>query len=230
MKLWEMSVKINTLLATAAAIVSLHSGDVIAASITDTVVVDDTEWAQISLFTNLSWNDVNAVCPSGVCAGGTLNGYAMSGWTWANVSQANALLNDFIGSDLLGPGPDSIAQVDSVWGPAAFDAGFNPTEALPVGEGTYRGIYAWTSDIATTGCSDCGQNVFIQDLPAGNPTVDRMGSTGSVSFGNSLSTLGALFFRSNVSTVPSPGTFALVLLGIAGLAFRCRPTKSPSHR
>ena len=230
MKLWEISLKINTLLATATTVACLHSGSALAVPITDTIVVDDKEWAQISLFTNLSWNDVNAICPSGICVGGTLNGYTMTGWTWANVSQANSLLNGFIGSDLLGPGPDSIAQVDSVWGAAAFDAGLNPTESLPAGQSTYRGIYAWTSDIASVGCSGCGQNIFVQDLPAGSLTADRMGSTGSVSFGNSLSTLGALFFRSNVSTVPVPDTFALLLLGIFGLAFRSRPTKIPSDR
>jgi hypothetical protein len=45
--------------------------------ITDTVTVDGKVWAQVDLFTNLSWNDINAVCPEGACFG-ILNGHDMT--------------------------------------------------------------------------------------------------------------------------------------------------------
>ena len=57
----------------------------------DTVTVDDKEWAQVDQFTNLSWNDINAVCPAGVCSG-VLNGYDMTGWTWATVGEFEQLI------------------------------------------------------------------------------------------------------------------------------------------
>ena len=63
-----------------------------------TVTVDGREWAQVEQFTNLSWNDINAICPEGACAG-TLNGYDMAGWTWASVGDVSALFNHYIGSD-----------------------------------------------------------------------------------------------------------------------------------
>jgi hypothetical protein len=54
--------------------------------ITDTITVDGREWAQVDLFANLTWNDINAVCAAdtGVCSG-ELNGFDMNGWTWASV-------------------------------------------------------------------------------------------------------------------------------------------------
>jgi hypothetical protein len=60
------------------------SGSISAMPITDTVTADGKEWAQVDLFLNLSWYDINAVCPEGVCSdGGMLNGYDMTGWLWA---------------------------------------------------------------------------------------------------------------------------------------------------
>jgi hypothetical protein len=38
--------------------------------ITDTVTVDGKEWGQVDLFLNLSWDQINAVCPAGVVAYG----------------------------------------------------------------------------------------------------------------------------------------------------------------
>jgi hypothetical protein len=40
------------------------AGAVYAAPITDTVTINGTEWAQVNLFLNLSWNDINACVAS----------------------------------------------------------------------------------------------------------------------------------------------------------------------
>jgi hypothetical protein len=66
----------------------------------DTVAVDGREWAQVDQFTDLSWSDINAVCPEGVCDG-MLNGYNMTGWTWASVEDVTALFNHYTGSDYI---------------------------------------------------------------------------------------------------------------------------------
>lgn len=63
-----------------------------------TVTVDGKEWAQVDSFANLSWNDINAVCPEGVCSG-VLNGYDMTGWTWASFDDVSALFNHYIVTD-----------------------------------------------------------------------------------------------------------------------------------
>ena len=105
-------------------------------AIADTFTAPDGRlWAQPDLFQGLNWNDVNAVCPDGICAG-TLQGYDMEGWVWASVDDANTLVNQFNGSVLLGPGPDS-AEVgptpSAAWEIAMQDAGVRTTFEINVG-------------------------------------------------------------------------------------------------
>lgn len=95
--------------------------------ITDTVTVDGKEWAQVNIFENLvTWNDINEVCSSGPCDG-ILAGYDMSDWHWASVDEMNQLFNFYIGSNELGPGPDTYFELGSTWGPAFFSDGWIPT-------------------------------------------------------------------------------------------------------
>lgn len=102
------------------------------APITDTIDAAGETWAQASLFINLSWNDINAVCPSGICSyGGVLNGYDMTGWKWASVRTMN-LHFSFYGSAILGPGPARFAQVGSLWAPTFFNYGWNDMSPSPV--------------------------------------------------------------------------------------------------
>jgi hypothetical protein len=61
----------------------------------NTVTRNGKVWAQVDLFTNLSWSDINAVCPGGVCLNQTLNGYDMTGWKWATAVDVNALLSSY---------------------------------------------------------------------------------------------------------------------------------------
>ena len=84
----------------------------------DIIKVNRKEWLQPALFTNLSWNDISAMCSSdtGVCAG-ELNGYDVSGWTWASLEDVNALFNYYLGRDELGPGPDRYHLQDVPEGP-----------------------------------------------------------------------------------------------------------------
>jgi hypothetical protein len=63
----------------------------------DTVLVDNQEWQQPNLFKNLTWNDINAACPtssSGACSG-TLAGRDMTGWTWASKVELRALFAEY---------------------------------------------------------------------------------------------------------------------------------------
>jgi hypothetical protein len=82
------------------------------AHVKDTVTVEGKEWYQPDLFTELSWNEINAVCPEGKCVG-MLNDYDMTGWTWATIKDMNDLFNYYIGSNVLGPGPDRVLLGDS---------------------------------------------------------------------------------------------------------------------
>ncbi|MCB1688625.1 MAG: hypothetical protein KDI33_09080 [Halioglobus sp.] len=84
------------------------------APIPATVTVAGREWAQPVLFKEVTRSEIAAACPDGVCSG-TLNGYRMDGWTWASSDDLNALFNHYIGSELLGPGPDAKNTLDIQW-------------------------------------------------------------------------------------------------------------------
>jgi Thrombospondin type 3 repeat len=93
------------------------------------VTVDDTQWAQVDLFTNLSWNDINAVCPSGVCvSGGSLNGFDMTGWIWATTEDMNDLFNSYIGFTALGPGPSMYFTWPPIFVPVFYADGWRKTQ------------------------------------------------------------------------------------------------------
>ena len=91
----------------------------------DTIIVENRKWAQVDLFTNLSWNDVNQVCPGGICGPGKLNGYDMAGWRWATQDDANDLFNFYIRPyfpEFLLLGPTRFGAADS--GPAPWVSEF----------------------------------------------------------------------------------------------------------
>lgn len=114
--------------------------------ITDTVMINGREWAQVDLFGGLSWNDMNAVCPDGTCSG-VLNEYNMTGWTWASLADVSVLFNYFIGSDVLNPAVSSnfYSEENSPWSSLIFLDGMRPTYE----DQYHRQIAGWTSTIVS---------------------------------------------------------------------------------
>lgn len=107
----------------------------------DIVTVNGREWAQPDLFTNLSWGEINQLCPideGGVCKKAVyeedrLQGYDMEGWTWASMADVNGLFNHFL-ADTGVTGEDLLSGIDYYvgydyggWGDAFFAAGFRGT-------------------------------------------------------------------------------------------------------
>lgn len=81
---------------------------------TDTVTVNGRVWVQPDLFLNLTWNEINAVCPLGICIeGGVLNGHDMTGLVWASIEDVNALLNDYIIGSPFGAGPFTTNEISN---------------------------------------------------------------------------------------------------------------------
>jgi hypothetical protein len=117
-------------------------------SAADIVTIGSKEWAQPDLFTNLSWNDINTVCPNGVCSGNLTSDsgtYNMDGWTFADVNAVNGLFNAYVaaGDAPVGyplVGPSSATEFDSTWA-ADFLTDFRPTYAVT--DVSY--IWAWTA-------------------------------------------------------------------------------------
>lgn len=109
----------------------------------DIIAVDGKEWLQPDLFTNLSWNDINAVCPEGACTG-DLNGHDMTGWTWASDEDMWELFNYYIGADVLGPAFNFYTSSwDAPWATAFSSDGWHPTDVT-----VSFGAWAWRGYIA----------------------------------------------------------------------------------
>ena len=112
--------------------------------LTDTVTINGTEWAQVDLFLQLSWNDMNAVCSGGPCSG-LLNGYNMAGWTWASRADVIALFDFYIcGLEATGCySGGRYSEVNSTWAPMMFTDGMRPI----YDSSTARYVRALVSDV-----------------------------------------------------------------------------------
>ena len=132
-------------------------------TITDTIIVDGNEWAQIDLFKDLTWDEINSVCPEGKCRdSGLLNFYDMTGWTWASVDEVNALLNQYMGSEELGPGPESFSEINSKWAPAFFNDGWRALGEGPPSQP--EGVGGWLHD---RDAESNAYNTWIEDAAPG---------------------------------------------------------------
>lgn len=199
--------------------VAAWTGSAAAGPITDIVTVDGREWAQVDLFENLSWNDVNAVCPGGVCGSGTLNGFDMSGWTWASTDDLNNLFNYYFSiSDAppppLGPGPDDVLT---------SGAGPNSYAGLFFADGWRANHNFLPGTSETIGrMSDSPTTIGSVGVWIGGPFGDQ--SLAGTNYSTAVfgpTAPGAWFSREAVD-VPSPGILPLLGLGIAALGFSRR--------
>lgn len=189
-------------------------GCVSAGPITDTVVVDTVEWAQVDLFLGLAWSDINAECPGGVCGSGTLNGYDMAGWSWATVDDMNDLFNHYIGFVSLGPGSDTYY---------GSDRDFTVSAAFLADGWRHAGHFFGSSVVGpvTAGLvSDSSVTApYIGALefnPVFGPTGDRAGTDDLMRAHSGPEEVGIWFYREE-STVAAPATISLVGSVLFGL-------------
>ena len=95
-----------------------------------TITIGDKQWYQPTLFPDLTWYEINAVCPAGVC-NGSLNGQDLTGWTWASTDDMKELLNGYIGHEALNSGVENYFETDSTWAPIFFESGWRIFTPLP---------------------------------------------------------------------------------------------------
>jgi hypothetical protein len=201
----------------------------------DIVLVDGMEWAQPDRFLNLSWNDINAICPGGGCGNATLNGFDMAGWTWASVADTNALFNNYLSArgvsdaDLLGAlDPDVYtgtfnglpydpffndgwrATFVAITLPYSMVDGWSSNSAMGSPGSAYHPYYSWVGNsLAHTITADTSSVITADDeyffFEAGLDPIPN--------------NPGAWFYR-DVSEVSVPGTVWLLGSVICGLGLR----------
>jgi len=94
----------------------------------DIITVDGKQWLQATLFKDLTWDEINTVCPAGECKdNGNLNGYDMTGWTWATIDDVKALFNVYIGDNILGPNVSFFQDITGQRVGQFYKAGWRPT-------------------------------------------------------------------------------------------------------
>ena len=163
------------------------------APITDIVIADGKEWAQVDLFTSLTWTEINEVCPAGVCVeSGNLNGWYMTGWTWASAEDMRSLFNSYGVTPPLAPGSDYVRNGPSTWAPAFFADGWRQTYVD--GNWPGQGITGTTREQAS-----CGQSCFwLQEAAiydgAGSSSYD-VAKVLSINSFQALPGVGAWFYR-----------------------------------
>ena len=183
-------------------------------SVSQAVVIEGREWRQLTDTLNYSWNQVSSVCsPSSGACNGTIGSVHFSSWTWASIFDVADLFTYF------DPNPPydlvNWNEVDSEWAPLFFNK-FNPTESsedLFLASGitrstrvsTFTGVetalYAELADRTTDLSNDYRfTRLFFLDLDSIAPTKGHW-----------------LYRDVDVTPVPIPSTFLLMIFGLLGL-------------
>lgn len=220
----------------------IFSAPMVAYANIDTVTVDGVDWAQPILFQDLSWQEINDVCPtgSGGNCNGTLNDQDVSGFTWAGIDEVNSLFNKFLsdagvtGSDLLS-GVDSYGENYSSWAPAFFGTGFIPTQqAYP--PTTVISGFPRDFSLEPPNCGLCSpvgppfvfEAVFIENgiERLGGPRTYDYVTTYLLVAAEACEYCGAWLYREDSVDVPAPPMLGLLAIGLVSIALRNRRQRS----
>lgn len=166
------------------------------------VRIGEQEWLQVNLFTNTSWDTINAQCPNGTClTSGSINGYDLGGWTWASIANVQSLFEIFTGTT------NRRLEINSTWAPE-MAALFNPTFNDVIN-------HQVTGLTSTSSSTDFAYAPRFVDSAA-TYQYDSTLLTNNAVKSTAYSYIGAWFVR-DALTVPTPATLAIFGLGLVNL-------------
>jgi hypothetical protein len=178
------------------------------------VIINGKEWLQLNEFPGaVSWNDIGGTCDAitGTCTG-SLSGMDVTGYTWASLDEVYGLFNEIVGSQVLGPPPDT-AEIfpRGTWYSLFTAAGFETTQ--------YGGITGTDWIIGVSRTLNPAPGFFGDEAWA-------VAAGTSIPGGDTISSFGTPTDQPRYSpwifrtvSVPSPATAALLALGLAVLGF-----------
>jgi len=176
------------------------------------VVVGGQEWAQVDMFSNSSWDTINAQCPAGVCStGSVVNGWHLDGWKWASLDDVQLLFNVFTGLSTTAPGV--VEERGSSWAPL-FIATFRPTTVRP----EVSVVSGWAfAPLPPPAFELNAPTPNLKDVTIPPNGVDFASTASYVGRDSTNEERGAWFYRDHATQAPAPHTLSLFGLGMASI-------------
>jgi len=178
----------------------------------DQVTIGDKVWAKVDLFSGLSWNVIHTQCPLTVCsATSSLNGYDMDGWIWASSADVAVMLTTFTAPITIDFALDTAySKHESLWAPAIIS--------------TFGSNRSYSHGLIIQALPSDDNDIVTQRIVVNDHTKYRIGKrydeiTLIPALSRNVKSYSGFFYKVPVD-VPEPSTFAILALGMIGLASR----------
>ena len=184
-------------------------------------IFDSNEWRQLTETTNVSWNEVDAICANdglNACVG-SVGSIDFTGWIWATQPQVQALFeNALIGV----PAPATfVSEETSLWAPASLTF-FDVTRIQALVSEELLGLLPTkiiSVDPRSGAITESANLAQMYDfLEPGNRNNRDFAATINMGTGidSKNDSIGVWLFRdASVTAVPEPGTIGLLGFGFA---------------